>query len=318
MASVRRVVVVGASAGGVEALTSFIGALPEQLPAAVLVVLHVAPGGTSVLPGILDRAGPLPVGPSSDGEPLLEGRVYVATPDRHLALEDGLVRVPLGPRENGHRPAVDLLFRSAAATFGRGVVAVVLSGAQDDGTAGAAAVKAAGGRVVVQEPSEALYPSMPQSVLDHVSADAQAGAGELARLVARWVEDGGSGMSGAGDDDQAAGLHEAGEAGASGLTCPECGGAIYVDTPNGVTQLTCHTGHAYSPDSFAVEQHRALESALWSAVRHLDERAALLVGLADRLGPGGSAERFARAASDAGGQADVIRELIARQAPEPA
>lgn len=318
MGSVRSVVVVGASAGGVEALSSFIGALPEGLPAAVLVVLHVPPGGTSVLPGILGRAGRLPVHASSDGETLEEGRVYVATPDRHLVLEDGVVRVPLGPRENGHRPAVDPLFRSAAGTFGTGVVAVVLSGSRDDGTAGAAAVKAAGGRVAVQEPAEALYASMPQSVLDHVAADAQAGAAELAGLVARWVRDGGAGMSGAGDDEDAIARHDAGEPGASGLTCPECGGAIYIDTPNGVTQLTCHTGHAYSTESFAAEQHRSLEAALWSAVRHLDERAALLGRLALQLGSGGSAQRFESAAGEARAQADVIRDLIARQGLEPA
>lgn len=313
MAPPRNVVVVGASAGGVEALSRFVSALPPDLPAAVLVVLHVAPGGTSVLPGILNRAGALPAAPVGDGEPLEEGRIYVGVPDRHLVLEDGLVRAPRGPRENGHRPAVDPLFRSAATAFGPACIAVVLSGARDDGTAGAAAVRAAGGCVMAQDPGDALYPSMPESVIERVGVDRHATAAALAELVAASIREheqetpmsGGEGQGGAT-------RHEAGEPGASGLTCPECGGAIYVDQADGVVQLNCHTGHAYSPESFAAEQEQALEVALWSAVRHLEERAAMLRRLAGRVytrSPGH--DRFEAAAVEAHAQAGTIRELIA-------
>jgi two-component system chemotaxis response regulator CheB len=318
----RNVVVVGASAGGVEALGQFVSALPPDLPAAVLVVLHVAPGGTSVLPGILNRAGPLAAAPVGDGEPLDEGRIYVGVPDRHLVLEDGLVRAPRGPRENGHRPAVDPLFRSAAAAFGPACIAVVLSGARDDGTAGAAAVRAAGGCVMAQDPGDALYPSMPESVIERVGVDQKGTAFGLAGLVAAAIREHEreTPMSGGGGNGQGGEtLHEAGDPGASGLTCPECGGAIYLDMPEGVVSLNCHTGHAYSPQSFAAEQERAVEVALWSAVRHLEERAAMLRRLAGRVqtrAPGHG--RFEAAAIEAQAQAGTIRELIAGRTTEVA
>jgi two-component system chemotaxis response regulator CheB len=315
----RNVVVVGASAGGVEALSEFVAALPQDLPAAVLVVLHVSPGGTSVLPGILNRAGALPAAPAGDGEPLEEGRIYVAVPDSHLVLEDGRVRAPRGPRENGHRPAVDPLFRSAARAYGPACTAVVLSGARDDGTAGAAAVRAAGGRVLAQDPEQAHYPSMPESVIDRVGVDGRATAAGLALLVAEGLYPGEAAAPMSGGDGQGdATRHDAGEPGASGLTCPECGGAIYLDTFDEVVTLNCHTGHAYSPESFAGEQARALEMALWSAVRHLDERAALLRRLADRINAAASVtDRFEASAREAAGQAESIRELIATRTGEP-
>lgn len=321
MAPPRNVVVVGASAGGVEALTDFVAALPAGLPAAVLVVLHVSPGGTSVLPGILDRAGALPAAPAGDGEALEEGRVYVGVPDRHLVLEDGVLRAPRGPRENGHRPAVDPLFRSAAQAYGPSCIAVVLSGSRDDGTAGAAAVRTAGGRVFVQDPGHALYPSMPESVIARVGVDGMAPPAGLAGLVAAGMRPGAEAapMSG-GNGQGGATRHDAGEPGASGLTCPECGGAIYLDTVDRVITLNCHTGHAYSPASFAAEQERTLEMALWSAVRQLEERAALLRRLADRITPGGTpvTRRFEAGADEATEQATSIRTLIATRATEPA
>lgn len=318
MATPRNVVVVGASAGGVEALTEFVAALPADLPAAVLVVLHVAPGGTSVLPGILNRAGRLPAAPVGDGELLQEGRVYVAVPDRHLVVEDGVLRLPRSARENGHRPAVDTLFRSAARSYGAHCTAVVLSGARDDGTAGAAAVRAAGGRVLVQEADDALYPSMPASVLVHVGADGAATAAALGTLVAEALPPAPlEPMSGGADEPEQVAAHEPADHGASGLTCPECGGAIWMDELDGVVQLNCHTGHAYSPASFAAEQDRVLENALWSAVRHLEERAGMLRRLATRIEPESIVSgRFEATAREAEGQAAVIRELISSRTAE--
>jgi two-component system, chemotaxis family, protein-glutamate methylesterase/glutaminase len=323
VAPARNVVVVGASAGGVEALSQFVGALPASIPAAVLVVLHISSTGTSVLPGILGRTSLLPAESARDGEKPQEGRIYVAVPDRHLELEEGRMRVGPGPRENGHRPAVDPLFRSAARSFGSHAVAVVLSGTRDDGTVGAAAVRAAGGRVLVQDPADALYPGMPRSVLERVGADAADPPARLAALLADWLQASVAveGMSGGAEDGrfEAATTHEAGEPGASGLTCPECGGAIYLDAPDGAPRLSCHTGHAYSPDSFVSEQERELETALWSAVRRLDERAAALDRLADQLSLGRprSHAHFRALAREAAGQAQVIRDLIAERAPQP-
>src|SRR5438067_12132886 len=164
-------IVIGASAGGVDALQQLVAGLPADLPAAVFVVLHISPHGPSVLPRILSRAGPLRAAHPKDREAIRPGRVYVAPPDYHLLVSNGRVRVTRGPRENGHRPAVDALFRPAARSRGPRVVGAVLSGVLDDGTAGLLAVKQAGGLAVVQNPADALYSGMPQSALDNVAVD---------------------------------------------------------------------------------------------------------------------------------------------------
>jgi two-component system chemotaxis response regulator CheB len=158
----RDIIVVGASAGGVEALAQIARGLPAGLPASVFVVCHFPPGGRSVLPDILSRAGPLLAGHPADGDPFYPGQVYVAPPDRHLVLDPGnRVRLTRAARENHHRPAVDPLFRSAARHYGRRVVGVILTGALYDGTAGLIAVRAAGGVGVVQDPRDALVAAMP-------------------------------------------------------------------------------------------------------------------------------------------------------------
>jgi two-component system, chemotaxis family, protein-glutamate methylesterase/glutaminase len=187
VSSSRDLVVVGASAGGVEALQQFAAGLPADLPACVLVVLHVSPTSASVLPGILDRAGPLQATHAEDGSVLEHGRIYVAPPDSHLLVDETHVLLERGPPEHGHRPAVDPLFRSAARVFGERVVGVILSGALDDGALGLAAIKAGGGVTVAQDPEDAKYPSMPRNAIARAGADHVVAAGGMAELVARLV-----------------------------------------------------------------------------------------------------------------------------------
>jgi len=165
------IIVIGASAGGVETLMRLIGALPPDLPAAVFVVLHVTPHATSALPDILARSGPLPALHPVDGAAIRMGQVYVAPPDHHLLVEVGHVRVVRGPYENNHRPAVDPLFRTAARAYGPRVTGVVLLGMLDDGTSGLQAVKLRGGVAVVQDPADALFPGMPRSAVENVAVD---------------------------------------------------------------------------------------------------------------------------------------------------
>jgi two-component system, chemotaxis family, protein-glutamate methylesterase/glutaminase len=181
-------VVIGASAGGVEVLKRIVGDLPADLPAAVCVVLHITPSSPSVLAGILARAGQLPCRFASDGQPLHIGEIVVAPPDRHLVVEDGVVRLTVGPRENGHRPAVDVLFRTAAHARDSRVVGVILSGTRDDGAAGLALIKAEGGATVVQSPDDAMFPGMPSSALASSAADAVVPSDRIGKTIAAIVK----------------------------------------------------------------------------------------------------------------------------------
>jgi two-component system, chemotaxis family, protein-glutamate methylesterase/glutaminase len=181
------IIVVGASAGGVEALIRTVGGVPSDLPAALLVVLHMRPGKPSGLPDLLSRSGKLRASQAEHLQPIQHGHIYVAPSDRHLVIVSGRVHVTLGPRENGHRPAIDPLFRTAARSYGRRVVGIVLSGVLDDGTAGLAAVKRHGGLAIVQDPDDALFPSMPRSAMDHVAVDHVLPAKEIGALLAEVV-----------------------------------------------------------------------------------------------------------------------------------
>ena len=181
----RDIIVVGASAGGVNALATLAEGLPPDLPASVLVALHLAPGVTSILPEILARAGRLPAVHPKDGEAYEKGKIYVAPPDHHLLVREGHLRLTRGARENLHRPAIDPLFRSAALAHGPRVIGVVLTGSLDDGTAGLSAVKRCGGTAVVQDPSDASHPSMPAAALKNVAVDHSVPLSEMAALLAR-------------------------------------------------------------------------------------------------------------------------------------
>jgi two-component system chemotaxis response regulator CheB len=300
-------VVVGASAGGVEALVRFVASLPPGFPAAVLVVLHVSATGTSVLASILARAGRLPVATAQDGEPLAPGRLYVAPPDRHLLANGGRVQLTQTPRENGHRPAVDPTMRSAAQTAGGRTAGVILSGSRDDGTAGLLAIKRAGGVAVVQDPEEALYEGMPRNAIEHVDVDA----------VLR-VDDIGAWLRGSAFED-----HPPGEQVLDGhprglgtrFTCPDCGGVLFEHVDGTLVRFACSVGHAYSIEALAGGQGHELENVLWAAVRALEDRAVLLGRLADRARGSGqhrSAETFAAEAIRVRERSQVIREAISQ------
>jgi two-component system chemotaxis response regulator CheB len=185
----RDVVVVGASAGGVEALRAMVAGFPADLPVSVLVVLHMPTGGTSALPAILSRSGPLPASPAQNGELLEHRRVYVGRPNHHLLVINGAIALSHGPTENGHRPAINALFRSAAVTHGAAVTGVLLSGVLDDGVAGLLAIAGRGGCVVVQNPADALYPGMPEKALRSLTPDHVAPATEIGQVLAKITEE---------------------------------------------------------------------------------------------------------------------------------
>ena len=299
-------VVVGASAGGVEAVRDLVGGLGADFPAAVLIVLHTSPSGPSFLAEILERATTLPVSAALDGETLKPGHIYVAVPDRHLLVNDGTIVVSRGPRENRYRPSVDALFRSAAYTHGHAVIGVVLSGMLDDGTSGLWTIKRLGGVGVAQTPSDALFEAMPRSALDNVEVDYVLPARTIGPLLTRLVQAPppahqapvsesavtdpamtGLAITGLAMTDlerrrlavevRAAaegnafklGLMELGEL--TPLTCPECHGVLLRVEEGPLTRFRCHTGHAYTASSLAESVTDAVESNLYKAQRSLEE-----------------------------------------------
>jgi two-component system chemotaxis response regulator CheB len=316
----RDIVVVGASAGGVEALGKLVAHLPQELPASILVVLHVLSTGTSVLPSILARAGALPATGARHDERIQRGHIYVAPPDHHLLLDGHRILLTHGPRENGHRPAVDPLFRSAARAHGDRVIAIVLSGTLDDGTAGLRLVRQLGGTTVVQDPADAMYGGMPRSAIDHGAADYVVDVADMADVVCELIdtplEPTPAAPKVALADPVPPSLETADSSELkgqpSGLTCPECGGALWEQQEGELVRFRCHVGHAYSAESMQAEQGVALEAALWSALRSLEERADLFRRLARRSARyQGTATRFEHKAADVTHHADAVRHTIA-------
>ena len=324
----RDIVVMGASAGGIEALQKTLGGLPPDLDAAVLVVLHVgAHGGGRSLAAILDRAGPLPAVPAVDGERLRAGRIYVCVADHHLLLADGHVRVRRGPKENGNRPAADPLFRSAARYFGPRVIGVVLSGTLSDGTAGLAAIKRQGGIAVVQHPDDAIYDGMPTYAIDHVEIDHVRKAADLGPLLADLVREEVPAdepepsptmlkeVTLVENDDRAVEHDHPGRP--SPWPCPDCNGVLWHidddDDDDDVLRFRCRVGHAWSAESLLAQQDDALEQALWTALRALEDRLALSETMADRAEKAGresSARRFRSDLDILRADVEVLRGLL--------
>jgi two-component system chemotaxis response regulator CheB len=304
--SVRDIIVIGASAGGVEALSKLAGDLPPGFPATLLAVCHFPAGQQSVLPAILSRAGSLLAVHPRDGDPIHPGQIYVAPPDHHLLVHDGQIRLSRGPRENGHRPAIDPLFRSVANWYGGRVIGVVLSGAMHDGVAGLMAIRAAGGVAVVQDPLDAAIGALPKHAAGVAGADYTVPAAGLAELLVELVGRSGEtkGANSMTDPiDKLAGVQvqdaqsqmncdRRGEL--SVFTCPECGGALWQVNDHHLIAFRCHIGHAYHGETLLAEQTDILEAALWTAVRTFKDRAVLSRQLAQRERNAGDADAASR------------------------
>jgi two-component system chemotaxis response regulator CheB len=305
-AALERAIGVGASAGGLDALIRLVRSLPDDLDAPILVVLHLAPTGRSRLPEILGRNTALDVRVAEDGMPLERGTIHVAPADRHLLVRDGRMLLERGPKENGSRPAVDPMLRTLAAEFGSGAIAVILSGALGDGSAGARAVARAGGAVLVQDPADATISSMPETAL--------AAAGPVARVLRAdelGVELGRLAQQTPMEDHQLV-SHESSRPNGppSGFSCPECRGPLW-DLEDG--GYRCRVGHAYSEDALVGAQGSAVETALWVALETLEERAEFLRRLARRYSDSRPelAPRMDAAANDADARADLLRRALA-------
>ena len=323
----QSLVVIGASVGGMEALSRIFSELPAGFPAAILVVTHVG-ARNSLLPEVLARTSALPVRHAQDREPIGPGRILLAPPDRHMlvaiAAGHAMVELTRGPRENHTRPAIDPLFRSAAAALGPQVAGVILSGYLDDGTAGLQAIKACGGMALVQEPGEAVAPSMPQSALRHVAVDrclpvagiapallALAG-GQAAPPPAMpphgWIAIENRYARGVGNMEQLQKI-----ATPSTFTCPECQGTLWELHEQPPQRFRCHTGHSFTAPVLGELQHEKAEDAIWAAVRALQEKEQLFLSLAAKasawLHPG-TAGDYTHKARQAREQAELLKRVL--------
>ena len=321
----QRIVVIGASSGGLDALRALLLELPEDFAAPVFIVLHIAPNSPGILAEILGRSSSLPVVAPKDGERIQEKRVYVASPDRHMLIEPGIIRLTRGPKENRFRPAIDPLFRSAAQVYGPGVIGVILTGGLDDGTAGLWAIQQLGGTTIVQDPEDALVPSMPRSALEHVDVDHVLRLNEIPNQLTELVN--GSVRSKSQfevpeemtieikiakeDFAMEAGVFKLGEP--SVFACPECHGVLLKMIEGKRTRFRCHTGHAFSVDSLLVGITEGIGETLWSAIRAMEEGVLLMRHMADHLSEAEDKETarlFREKAEEAQRRADLVRHAV--------
>jgi two-component system chemotaxis response regulator CheB len=318
----RDLVVVGCSAGGVQALPRLLGALPKDLPATVCIAQHMGATDKPHLVDILRRATNLTVTWAEQGERIERSHVYVAPPDTHLVFNDDHLRLSSGPRENHARPSIDKMFRSAAALHGNRVIGVLMTGMLDDGVAGLRDIQRAGGVTIVQDPDDASYPELPtrallaftpervlpvvaiSSALISLTAEPVAGSliPEALAVEARIDQLG---------PVEPATLDQLGKQ--TPIACPDCKGPTWLLGDENSRRYRCYLGHVNSARQLLIREALDLESALWSAVRALHERAVTLETLAadaDKSGRGGAGEVYAERAREARTHAELARKFI--------
>ncbi len=305
---------------GLVVIGTLVSALPADFPLAVLVVLHVG-ARPSVLPSILSKSSKLPVTHAADRESIVPGHIYVAPPDHHLLVADGRLELDHGPRENYTRPAIDPLFRSAARAHGEDVVGVILTGELNDGTAGLYEIKKAGGIVIVQDPAEAEWPSMPRSAQDNVPVDYCLPLSKMPEVLVRLAREDRQPKPVRAERGAIAMLNEEHHLGRpTAQTCPECGGAMSEQAVGKLTQFRCHIGHVMTAEVLAATQRDSLEEHLSSAMRTLNERRELCREMSQKcglLGDLNGKQRWAAAGKEAQDRIDLVRELVEIEWAQP-
>src|ERR1700680_3516354 len=283
----RDIIVIGTSAGGLEALDALIGELPGDLSAAIFIVQHLAPENTAA--GLLARLGKhkaFDCKLATNGERFAAGKIYIARSDYHLLVKKNHLLVTKGARENRYRPSIDALFRSAATTHGPRVIGVVLTGMLDDGTAGLIAIHKCGGVTVVQDPKDATYPEMPQSVLNNLSVDHCVPVAQMGGLLAILSREHPGKTKGIPADPRTEAviaervLSDVAEVNSLGTqvpyNCPNCGGVLWEIDDSSMTRYRCHTGHSFTPQTLPTSQSEKIEETLWVSLRMFEERKNLL------------------------------------------
>ncbi|MDB5131310.1 MAG: Protein-glutamate methylesterase [Mucilaginibacter sp.] len=291
MDELKKIVVIGASAGGYHAIADVVAALPADPEIAVFAVLHMSKdSAAAVVLHHLQLRTSLACKIAADNEPIKGGHLYLAPPDHHLMVKKGLMRVHNGPRENRWRPSIDVLFRSAAAAYGSQVIGIILSGLLDDGTSGMSAIKRSGGICIVQEPKEALFPDMPTNVLNTVDVDYRVPLADIGYIITDHLSKPPARMLPVPEDVRieaeitermVSSMDELKKIGThSNFSCPDCGGGLWKMSSDGVHRYRCYTGHVYTERLLNDKQREELEASLWVSIRILEERKNLLTIMA--------------------------------------
>ena len=312
---------IGASAGGLEALDQLVASLPTDLPATIFVVQHMAPHNSGEpLLRRLSRHKAFQPKLAEDGDRFKQGRIYIAPPDNHLLVKKTQLLVTRGARENRNRPGIDPLFRSAAVAHGARVIGVVLTGMLDDGTAGLIAIKRCGGVTVVQDPKDAAYSGMPQSALDNAKVDFCVSLADMGALLPRLVSQRpGRRQAVPSDVRTEAAIAErvsSDVAQVNGLgdqvpyNCPGCGGVLWEMDSAGKKRYRCHTGHSYTAATLLASQSEKIEEILWISLRMLEERKNLLTSMTERARTEGLQRSTRQRAKENQGYIDRIRGLL--------
>jgi len=327
------IIVVGASAGGIDALKKLIQGLPKDFPASIFVVQHLSPHRESTLPDILQRVSKLPVSSPDHQKKIQQGHIYIAPPDKHLVLENSHMNLVHGPKENHSRPSVDVLFRSAALQYGPRVIGIVLSGSLGDGASGLHAIKSAGGIAIVQDPEDAIYPSMPLSAALQVSVDALLPLEKIPEELTKLIRQPVNSMKSKKNSKKKLAkkeleilelkeeaLNKEGEYGVPSVySCPDCRGVLWEIKDGDLVRFRCRTGHGYLPEILSERQADNIESTLWAAMTALEEKSSLSMRLATRfMGFGDSlaAQRFRTKSKDALKKAEALRDFLMREEPK--
>lgn len=323
----RDIIVIGMSLGGVKAIKELIAPVSADIDASIFIVWHLAEDAEGLLPTLLASYGKLPAAHAEDGEKIQPGRIYVAPPDRHMLLEKGVIRLSRGPKENRFRPAIDPLFRSAAQSYGPRVIGIVLSGSLDDGCSGLWTIKSRGGLAVVQDPIDAEAPSMPINAIRSVEIDHTLSAKAIGEHLERWTSNSITDAPevnmqeskkteievkiAAEQNAVQLGVKEIGEL--SSFTCPDCKGVMLRLKDGSIIRFRCHTGHAYTAETFLATVSKSVEDTLWTAERSLDELIMLLRYLAGELAnrdESSVADLYTEKAADTQTRSDALREII--------
>lgn len=328
----RNIIVIGASAGGFDALKKLTGALPANLQASIFIVWHMSSNIRGVLPQVLNRENTIHAAHAFEGESIKPNRIYVAPPDRHLLIEEGRVHLTCGPKEHRFRPAVDPLFRSAAYTYGSRVIGVILSGALDDGSSGLWTIKYHGGLAVVQDPLDAEVPSMPENAMRAVAVDYSVPISEMGDLLVRLSTEQTSEITEKAvmekakkqDEKTKIEIRIAAEENAlelgimnfgklSPYTCPDCHGVLSSFNDGNLIRFRCHTGHAYSAESLLATISECIEDSMWSSIRSLEEIVMLLNYMGDNFAEGNESKlagMYFKKAQEAIERSKIIRQSV--------